>query len=41
MIMTPKIHATTAQFPGYTFEDACDEISKGIVEGFGKDSVEF
>ena len=38
--MTPKIHATTAQFPGYTFEEACDEISKGIVEGFGRVDME-
>ena len=33
--MTPSIQATTAQFPGYTFEEACDRIAEGVTEGFG------
>ena len=30
-----RVQATTAQFPGFSFEDACAEIAKGVVEGFG------
>lgn len=33
--MTPPIQATTAQFPGYTFEEACSKIAEGVTEGFG------
>ena len=38
--MTPSIQATTAQFPGYTFEDACDRIAEGVTEGFGPVQME-
>ena len=34
--MTPSIQATTAQFPGYTFEEACERIAEGVTEGFGR-----
>ena len=34
--MAPSIQATTAQFPGYTFEEACDRIAEGVTEGFGR-----
>ena len=38
--MIPSIQATTAQFPGYTFEQACERIAEGVTEGFGKVHME-
>ena len=34
-MITPAIQATTAQFPGYSFQEACALIAKGVTEGFG------
>ena len=31
----PDIQATTAQFPGYSFQAACTLIAAGVTEGFG------
>jgi hypothetical protein len=38
--MNPPIQATTAQFPGFTFAEACDKISEGVTEGFGMVQME-
>lgn len=29
------IQATTAQFSGFSFEEACKQIAQGVTEGFG------
>ena len=34
-MLTPDIQATTAQFPGYSFQEACALIAAGVSEGFG------